>query len=260
VLTADLPVSDPTLLVQLSDPHLGATWAGADPAADLAAAVESVRRLKPAPDAVVVSGDLANGAADAEYERARALLEPLGAAIYVLPGNHDDRAALRRHFDVSGVGDAPIQYTVDIGALRLVVLDSTVPGEVQGRLDPDRLGWLDAELTRAPDAPTLIAMHHPPLWTGMPAADEIGLAAQDRRALGAILGRHPQVRRVVAGHVHRTIVSDLAGRAVLAAPSTTLAGRLDFISDEFELTAEPPGFAVHAFLDGELVSHVQPVL
>jgi len=211
------------------------------------------------PDAVLMSGDLADNAADAEYELVHELLAQLGAPVYVLPGNHDDRDALRRHFDLPGAVGTPVQYTVALGPLRLVVLDSTRPGEDRGELDADRLSWLDAELTGAPDRVTLVALHHPPVSTGVAAWDEIGLPAADRRALGAVLDRHPQVRRVVAGHVHRTMTAELAGRAVLVAPSTYIQTRLNVNSQEIETAAEPPGFAVHALLDRELASHVQPV-
>jgi 3',5'-cyclic-AMP phosphodiesterase len=227
--------------------------------AGLRAAVESVRRLPDVPDAVLMSGDLADNAADAEYELVRESLAQLGVPVYVLPGNHDDRDTLRRHFDLPGAVGAPVQYSVDLGPLRLVVLDSTRPGEERGELDPGRLSWLDAELAGAPDRPTLLALHHPPVSTGIAAWDEVGLPAADRRALGDVLERHPQVRRIVAGHVHRTMTAELAGRAVLAVPSTYIQTRLSFSSDEIETAAEPPGFPVHALLDGELASHVQPV-
>lgn len=252
-------MTKPFLLVQLSDPHIGATWANGDPVAGLTAAIESLRRLPDQPDAVLMSGDLADNAADSEYEVVRELLAQLGAPIYVLPGNHDDRETLRRHFDLPGTMGAPVQYAVDLGPLRLVALDSTRPGEDRGELDVDRLTWLDAELTASPDRMTLLALHHPPVSTGLPALDAIGLPLADRRALAEVLIRHPQVRRLVAGHVHRTIAAELAGRAVLTVPSTYVQMRLSFHTDEIELTAEPPGFAVHAVLDGELASHVQPV-
>jgi 3',5'-cyclic-AMP phosphodiesterase len=106
---------------------------------------------------------------------------------------------------------------------------------------------------------TLIALHHPPVSTGIAAWDELGLPAADRRALGAVLDRHPQVRRVVAGHMHRTMTAELAGRVVLVVPSTYIQTRLNFNPREIETAAEPPGFGVHALLDGELASHVQPV-
>ena len=253
-------MTKPFLLVQLSDPHVGATWAERDPVAGLEAVVESVRRLPDAPDAVLMSGDLAENGADGEYEVVHELLDRLGAPVYVLPGNHDDRDTLRRHFGLPGAPAEPVQYAVELGATRLVVLDSTRPGEDWGELDADRLGWLDAELTAAPDQVTVIALHHPPATTGNAAWDDIGLRAPDRRALGEVIARHPQVRRVLAGHVHRAMTGELAGRAVFSVPSTYVQTRLKFNSSEIELAAaEPLGFAVHALLDGEVASHVQPV-
>jgi 3',5'-cyclic-AMP phosphodiesterase len=249
----------PFLLVQLSDPHIGADWGGGDPVAMLVAAVASVRDLVPHPDAVLVSGDLADHAVDVEYEQVRELLAPLDAPLYVVPGNHDDRLALRRHFGVPGADGQPVQYAADLGPLRLVVLDSTRPGEEPGELDADRLGWLAATLAAAPGTPTLLALHHPPLATGIPGFDKFGLPPADRRALGEVVEANPQVRRIVAGHMHRTMSAELGGRSVLAAPSTYVQAELDFGAEEIEVSGDPSGFAVHAFVDGELVSHVQPV-
>ena len=252
-------MSRPFALAQLSDPHIGAEWGGGDPVARLEAAVESIRSMRPEPDALLVSGDLTDNAEDAEYERVRELLAPLEAPVYVLPGNHDDRAALHRHFGVPGSGGAPVQYSVDLGPMWLVVLDTTRPGEDPGELDADRLAWLDAELFAAPKVPTLLAKHHPPLVTGVPAWDAIGLATADRKALGEVVERHPQVRRLVAGHVHRTMTGELAGRSVLTVPSTYVQARLELGSYELAFSNDPAGFAVHAVLDGDLISHVQPV-
>jgi 3',5'-cyclic AMP phosphodiesterase CpdA len=247
-------------LVQLSDPHIGATWADTDPEARLAAAVESVRRLRDnPPDAVLVSGDLTDNATDAAYERARELLTALDAPTYVLPGNHDDRDGVRRHFDLPGEIGTPVQYAVDLGPLRLVVIDTTRPGADYGELDAQRLAWLEAELARAPDQITVLAMHHPPLSTASPAWDRVGLPAADRRALAEVVQRHPQVRRMVAGHMHRTIAAELGGCAVLAVPSTFVQARVNFSTDRIEFVVEPCGYGVHALRDGELASHVQTV-
>lgn len=249
----------PFLLVQLSDPHIGADWGGGDPVARLAAAVGSVCALRPQPDAVLVSGDLADHAADAEYELVCELLAPLRAPLYVLPGNHDDRRALHRHFGVPGGNGEPVQYAVELGPLRLVVLDTTRPGEDPGALDAERLALLDAALAAAPEVPTLVAMHHPPISTGVPIWDEVGLPVSDRSSLAEVVARHRQVRRIAAGHLHRTITAELAGRPVLTVSSTYVQTLLDFGANEVKLAAEPAGFAVHAFVDGELISHVQPV-
>jgi Icc protein len=225
----------------------------------LAAAVEAVRATEPQPDAVLVTGDLADHATDKEYEQLRELLAPLQVPLHVLVGNHDDRRALRRHFGVPGEADAPVRYSVDLGPLRLVVLDTKRPGEDSGELGPEQLEWLDSELAAAPEQLTLVAMHHPPIVTGIPVWDEIGLPPADRQALGDVIERHPQVRRLVAGHVHRTVTGELAGRSVLTVPSTYVQGRLNFAMEEMELAAEPAGFALHAVVDGDLISHVQPV-
>jgi 3',5'-cyclic AMP phosphodiesterase CpdA len=225
----------------------------------LAAAVESVRAVRPQPDAVLLSGDLADHATDEEYEQLRELLAPLQAPLYALPGNHDDRRALHRHFGVPGGDAEPVCYSVDLGPLRLVVLDTKRPGEDSGALEGDQLDWLEAELSAAPEQLTLLAMHHPPLVTGVPAWDEIGLAASDRRAFGDVVERHRQVRRIVCGHFHSTITGELSGRGVLVVPSTYVQTRLDFDAKEVELTSEHAGFAIHAVVDAELVSHVQTV-
>lgn len=249
----------PFLLAQLSDPHIGGEWFDDQSVARFAAAVESVRGVRSQPDAVLLTGDLADHATDEEYEQVRELLAPLEAPIYVLPGNHDDRRALHRHFGVPGADGEPVRYSVDLGPVRLVVLDTKLPGEPSGALEGDQLEWLDAELATAPEQLTLIAMHHPPLVIGVPAWDEIGLAAADRRALGGVIERHQQVRRLVCGHFHSTITGELAGRGVLVVPSTYVQTRLDFQVRELELTSELPGFALHAVVDGELVSHVKAV-
>jgi 3',5'-cyclic-AMP phosphodiesterase len=248
----------PFLLAQLSDPHIGAEWFDDQSVPRLAAVVESVRAVRPQPDAVLVTGDIADHASDEEYVQVRELLAPLQAPLYVLPGNHDDRDALRRNFDIPGRVGEPVRYSVDLGPLRLIVLDTKLPGKDSGALEGDQLDWLDAELAAAPDQPTLIAMHHPPLVIGVPAWDEIGLAESDRLALGDVLERHRQVRRVACGHFHSTITGELAGRGVLVVPSTYVQTRLDFYVREIELTSELPGFAMHAVVDGELISHVQP--
>jgi 3',5'-cyclic-AMP phosphodiesterase len=102
-------------------------------------------------------------------------------------------------------------------------------------------------------------MHHPPLVTGMPALDTLGFPLAERQALAEVLERHPQVRKILGGHLHRTVAGECAGRAVLTAPSTYAQARLDFRADTLEVTPQPAGFAVHALVAGTVVSHLQPV-
>ncbi|MBV9603947.1 MAG: phosphodiesterase [Solirubrobacterales bacterium] len=246
----------PFILVQLSDPHIGADWGVGDPVAGLAASVASVRELRPAPDAVLVSGDLVDHGSDAEYAEVASLLEELDAPVYPLPGNHDDRDALRRQFGIPGEAGGPVQYVVDLGPLRVLALDSTRPGADSGELDAGRLAWLEDALSADPHTPTVLAMHHPPLLTHAPALDALALAGDDRAALAEIVARHRSVALIVAGHVHRAIAGELAGRRVLSAPSTYVGFRLDLVGTELQSIPAPLGYVVHVLCDGELVSHV----
>jgi Icc protein len=245
----------PALLAQLSDPHIDVGPGDRGSAEALAAAVAAVLALRPLPDAVVVTGDIANGGAAVEYERAHELLAPLSMPVHVLPGNHDDRDALRERFAVPG--DGPLQYVAQVGDLRLVVCDTQRPGHDGGALDDGRLEWLEAQLDG--DVPTVIALHHPPVAIGLPVLDGIGIAEPERTALGELLARSPQVRRVVAGHVHRSVFGMHGGCGVFACASTHLQASLEIGVQALRLVEETPAIALHAALDGGLVSHVQPL-
>lgn len=248
--------SRPTVVVQLSDPHIGATWAEGDPVAGLAAAVASIRRLRPAPDALIITGDLADTRADSEYAHVLGAIDDIDAPRYALPGNHDDRDGLRRHFGIPGEPGTAVQYAVELGALRILMLDSTRPGADDGELGAGRLAWLEDALSTDPQTPTLLAMHHPPLVTHVPAMDALALAAEDRVALADVVARHPNVVLIVAGHVHRAISGELAGRRVLSAPSTYIGFELDLMAEQIDDVPTPPGYVVHVLRDGALASHV----
>jgi 3',5'-cyclic-AMP phosphodiesterase len=227
-----------TILAQLSDPHIRVGPDDQGSAAALAKAVDAVLALDPLPDAVLVSGDLADGATAAEYDRVRELLTPLPMPVHVLPGNHDQ-------LDWDG------PHAADVGELRLIGCDTTRPGRDDGRLD---LGWLEAQLAQS-TAPTIVAMHHPPLLTGIGGLDAIALPALERAALAALLERSPHVRRVVAGHVHRAAFATLGGCAVVTCPGTNLQTKLEIGTPGFTIGSDSPAFLVHT-VD---VAHVQPI-
>jgi len=253
-------VSRPFLLAQLTDSHIGADWGGpVGPELALAAAVDALRTPRHRPDAVVVTGDLAGDGAAEQYAVVREQLQRLEIPFVVLPGNHDDRATMRAAFDLPGGAEDPIHVAVDLGPLRLVALDTTIPGKVDGALPESELQWLEQSLQDAPERPTIIAMHHPPVLTGLSAWDATAIGPVERTVLSRVLSRHRQVLALIAGHLHRALVSTFAGRPTVVMPSTYLQGSLDWSSADFGFVAEPPAFGLHALLDGELVSHVQPV-
>lgn len=257
---ADRP---PTALVQLSDLHLCEGEDGRGPAARLERVVDCVAALQAPPRAVLLSGDLADTPSSAVYEQVRELLAPLGVPVHAIPGNHDDRDLLRARFGPGPArAGAPVNLDVDCGPLRLVGCDSTSPGDDAGALGGDQLRWLDQTLGLQPATPTLLALHHPPVLTGVRVMDAIALAAADRAALEALLGEHPQVRAITCGHVHTTMTTVFAGRPLLICPSTNSTMRLDLRARDdlpFTVSEQPVGFAVHALVDGRIVSHVQAV-
>jgi 3',5'-cyclic-AMP phosphodiesterase len=231
------------MLAQLSDPHIRLGDDAPDRA--LAAAVAAVAALDPAPDAVLVSGDLADTGDPREYARVRELLAPLPMPYHVLPGNHDDVAALEAQF-------GPAEYAVDAGDLRLVAVDSTIPdGPGDGRIPIDRI-----ESQLADGKPTIVAMHHAPLVTGVAARDALGVPREDRAALARLLAEHSEVKRIVTGHLHRTIVGAVGGVPVFTCPGVHLQLELDFKGGEIETNDDPPGYALHVLLDGDVTSHV----
>ncbi|HEX6782390.1 MAG TPA: phosphodiesterase [Solirubrobacterales bacterium] len=249
----------PTLLVQLSDLHIGGNENGMDPIPRLAAVIEAVGSLPNRPDAALISGDLTDDGAEEGYRIAREVLAPLELPLHVIPGNHDDRARLREAFGLPGTGDEPVNYSTRVGELRLVAFDSIVPGQDPGDFPPRQLRWLDGELAAEPEAPTLLALHHPPLATGISEWDAINLLSPQREALAEVVARHSQVLGIAGGHLHRVAASSLAGRPVLAAPSTYWQVRPDYEKEDEYQVLDTPGFAIHALRDGELYSQAESV-
>jgi 3',5'-cyclic AMP phosphodiesterase CpdA len=197
---------------------------------------------------------VAESGAAREYERARELLAPLGLPLHVLPGNHDDPDALAAHLG----WDGPHGYAVNVGGLRVVALDSTRPGADDGLLSTERLEWLEAELAIHP-GPTVVAMHHPPILTGIESLDRLGIRAEERAALGSILAASRHVVRVVAGHVHRAAFGTLGQCGVATGPAAFLEARLEIGGTILDLEETLPGFALHVVAGGACTTHVQAV-
>ncbi|PTB17221.1 phosphodiesterase [Trinickia symbiotica] len=252
------------LLAQISDLHIKRPGALAyrrvDTAAALARCIARLNALEPRPDAVVVTGDLVDYGTAEEYQHLRGLLAPLAIPYYLLVGNHDDRGALRDAFCEQPwlhSGGEFVQYTVDIGPLRLVALDSQVPRTSAGALCDMRLAWLSAELEKARGMPVVIALHHPPFVSGIGHMDRQRLDAASSERLAAIVRQHPNVERVICGHVHRPMFTRFGGTVASAVPAPAHQVALDLREDgpsAFRL--EPPAFALHRYDEATgLVTH-----
>jgi 3',5'-cyclic-AMP phosphodiesterase len=243
------------LLAQISDLHIKRPGALAyrrvDTAAALARCVARLNALAPRPDAVVITGDLVDQGSAEEYRHLRTLLAPLEIPFYLLVGNHDERGALRRTFPEQTwlqTGGEFVQYAVDIGPLRLIALDSLVPGQSAGALCAARLAWLEAELETARALPVIIAVHHPPFVSGIGHMDQQRLDPASAERLAAILMRHRNVERVICGHVHRPMFARFGGTVASAVPAPAHQVALDLRDNApsaFRL--EPPAFALHRY-------------
>jgi 3',5'-cyclic-AMP phosphodiesterase len=257
-----------TLLAQLTDLHIREpgrlAYGRLDTAPYLRAAVQAVLALPQRPHAVVLTGDLTDFGRAAEYAHLAELLAPLPMPLYLLPGNHDERAQLRRSFASHAyLGDGEfVQYSVSLGeqGLRLIALDTVEPGASHGRLCAKRLQWLADTLDRHRGEPVVIAMHHPPFDTLIGHMDRIGLV-EGTQALADILAAHPTVERVICGHLHRTIYSRIGGAVASTGPSPAHQVCLDLAPDAASAwILEPPGFHLHAWPGpGRMVTHVAAV-
>jgi 3',5'-cyclic AMP phosphodiesterase CpdA len=243
------------LLAQISDLHIKRPGALAyrrvDTAAYLRRCVERLSAFAPRLDAVVVTGDLVDMGSIVEYEALKSLLAPLAMPVYLLVGNHDDRAALRQVFSDHAylhTGGEFVHYAVDLGPLRLVALDSQTPRQSGGQLCEARLTWLDAQLAASQGKPVVLALHHPPFVSGIDHMDRQRLDAESARRLAAIVNRYPNVERVICGHVHRPIFTRFGGTIASAVPAPAHQVALDLRENApsaFRL--EPPAFAVHRY-------------
>jgi 3',5'-cyclic AMP phosphodiesterase CpdA len=216
----------------------------------LRAAVAHVGTLDPAPDLVLMTGDLVNDGRAAQYAHLRALLDPLGAPLVMIAGNHDDRAALQEAFP-----DQSLRGVHHVGPIRLIVLDSLVPGQPGGRLGREQLAWLDAALDEDRMGPVIVAVHHPPFVTGIDHMDAMGL--QDSEAFGGVIARHPNVERVLCGHLHRPIQTRWRGTLAMTAPSVAHQVTLDLRPGAAgSYYFEPPALLLHCWQPGlGMVSH-----
>jgi 3',5'-cyclic AMP phosphodiesterase CpdA len=260
--------SKPVCIAQISDLHIkrpGALAYGrVDTAKSLERCVATLNELTPAPDFLVISGDLADTPTVDEYQHLKRLLAPLKLPFAAIPGNHDSREMQRAAFPKSNYArsSGPMDQRIDVAGLDLLLLDSSVAGEPHGLLEAPTLEWLDAELASTSDKPALLFLHHPPFKTGIWHMDRQNLFNAD--ALALILRRHPRVRLVATGHVHRATLTMFAGVPTTICPAPNHAVDLDLAQlREPSFKVEPPAIHLHAWFPGEgfgnLVTHQVPI-
>lgn len=243
-------------IAQITDTHLeeraGGALLGMDTDDSLQHVLQLVRAAARAPDLILATGDLASNGSEAAYRRLRGYFDSLGVGWYWLPGNHDDT----RLMSAALSDGASMRRCLRIGGWQILLLDSTVPGEVGGRLGERQLRELDALLAERPAMPALVCLHHQPVPIGCAWLDEQKVADAD--AFLDVLGRHRQVRGVIWGHVHQEFSCRRGEALLLAAPSTCIqfAPR----SADFALDELAPGMRwLELMPDGHIQTRVERV-
>jgi len=252
------------LIAQITDLHLGF-----DPGVPdelnrqrLDRTLKRLAEMEPRPDLLLATGDIADNGDDAEsYLRFREAIAGLPFPVYPAMGNHDSRGPFLALFpDLPTVGGF-IQYAIEGHEVRILVLDTLELGRHGGGFCETRAAWLRERLAEAPEQPTLIVLHHPPIATGLSWMTENPEAAWVKR-LRPIVEASPNIVAMISGHLHRPIVTRWAGTILAVCPATAPQVALDLTPMDPEapdgrpmIVADEPWFALHWWNGQGLISH-----
>lgn len=252
------------LIAQLSDLHVrptGMLYHGVtDSNQALVDAIDHVLGLDRRPDLVVLTGDLVDEGLPEEYEALRGILATLTIPYLVIPGNHDDRESLRSAFSDHPYlpRSGPLHYCVDDYPVRIIGLDSTVPGQHHGHIDADGLEWLGDVLARDASKPTVLMLHHPPFLSGISYMDEYRYFEGDQ--LRSVVEGFDNVEIVLCGHVHRPMVKRWANTVICSSPSTTTQIDLKLTDPQPSSHVGPRACMLHLWdADDGLISHTSHI-
>jgi len=258
------------LIVQISDTHITAkgtkAYGVAPMAENLSLCVEHINQLNPKPDLVLVTGDLTCSGKISELEHARSLLDQIYAPYFVIPGNHDDRLNLMSVFEKSTCpvissteNQHFINYVIDDFEIRLITVDSNKTGKPGGEICQTRATWLDKQLSKNTDKPTIVFMHHPPLNLSIVESNVDGFIGADR--LGKIIEKYTNIERILCGHIHLPTFACWHGTIVSTAPSIGMKLLLDLTMQQpSQFLLEAPSYQLHHWTpEKNLVSHTVTV-
>ncbi|WP_440709733.1 phosphodiesterase [Herbiconiux sp. YIM B11900] len=251
-------------IIHISDTHFLAgekpLYGAVDTDATLTQALRQLEASGIRPELLVFTGDIADLGEDDAYRRIRGIVEPaaarLGAQVLWVMGNHDDRARLRTELLDQAPSTEPVDASIRLGGLRVIALDTSVPGYHHGELTEDQLSWLRAELAQPAPEGTIIALHHPPIPTTIPLMPILELQRQNELA-AAISGT--DVRGVIGGHLHYSTHSTFAGVPVSVAAATCYT--MDVAAERGRLTGVGGGqsFSIVHVYDDRIVHSIVPI-
>jgi 3',5'-cyclic AMP phosphodiesterase CpdA len=180
----------------------------------------------------------------------------MGVPVIWVAGNHDERPAMRRDLLGEAPSLDPISRAFDLDGLRLIALDSSVPGWHHGEIGADQLSWLANELTSPAPLGTVLALHHPPLPSHVPMFDILDL--KDQPALADAI-RGSDVRAILAGHLHYSMSGSFAGIPTFVAAASCYT--MDVARPPREVNGMDAGQSFHLVhvYDDQVTSTVVPV-
>jgi 3',5'-cyclic AMP phosphodiesterase CpdA len=264
---------DGVLIAQITDTHVGFEPEAGDEEFNylrLLMALDHLLEQHVHPDILILSGDLADKGRRKSYEQIRKAIARVPFPVHVMTGNHDNRNNLLAAFPDCPTIQTPdgkpyAQYALQLKGLRVLCLDTLQHGRHGGAFCEVRAEWLSRELAAHPDTPTLIVMHHPPVVLGIDWMDPRPHEAWLARFAGAVEG-HGQIIGIACGHLHRPVASAHGPVPLTVTPAVAPAVSLDLRPVDFHhadgrgiVDAEPPGYSLHRWKNGKLVTHFQPV-
>ena len=248
-----------SFLIQLTDTHIlppgELLYGEVDTARHLRETVTRIGNILPQPDALIITGDLVDQGDPAGYQHFIELIKPLEMPVFVIPGNHDDAQIMRDEFAGTPYfpgDDETFQFTIENLPFRILALNSNADGTELPGYDEKRLSWLQTQL-EASKKPAVIAMHHPPMKTGIELIDMGG--SDWYQGLKTLLGKHEQAKLVICGHCHTDLCGRIGHVPVYMAPATShqlVANRGLALAPSTVIRSGTP--TLHHFIDGQFLS------
>ena len=251
------------VLVHISDSHFvaeGLLYGEMDPEPGLVEVLDAIERSGLKPEAVIVSGDLTDKGRVEAYRKLRNLCDPyaarMGTRLIWAMGNHDDRTNFQKVMLDEEPRSGPVDRRYDLGGLRVLVLDSSIPGSHHGQIGEDQLRWLAGELQTAADDGTILVIHHPPV----PPVQDLGVLSElrNQEALAQVL-QGTDVIGILSGHTHCSTFSGFSGIPVSVASATSYTQELALPAGQMQGRDGARSFNLIRVHGGTLVTAVVPV-
>ncbi len=251
------------LIAQITDLHIGVgkDIGAKDNEKRLKLVFQALRKIRPQPDLIIATGDLTETGSVEAYRKLKKMFASFPMKIWPVMGNHDNRENFTKVFSDAFFEDGFMQYVLESDDSRVIISDTLEPGKHGGGFCENRAAWLEKQLKENTDKPVLLAIHHPPLFTGID-----WMTAHNDEAWVQLLRQtvepHNHVKKIICGHIHRPISTQFmrTGITVSAAVAAQIGLDLSPIDPDKPdgrplVVDEPPGFALHMWNNGQFLSH-----